>query len=324
MSNPLPFFNLAPSPTMKAHFDKMRENLELSTKFQDEVSTRHKAIRSAIANISSSIQDTKLIGSLQRKTRIQPLDDDEFDIDILVVMGSFYCWTPPGAGVSAHAAQTELLSTLHDSDRYSQFEPRSDAPTVTLQFERLKVELVPAYRDQIGVTSSGKSTLPLGRGYWVPTSNGWEIADYDLDASEISRLNAACGMRLVPTIKMLKAIKRHRFPQLKSWALEILAAQIVPVAISLRAYEKLEPYSDSELLQLFFDIAKGILDAPLSLVGSNSPPVTLTRFETLPLRATFSQISSEIAALERLTSQRAKAEGWRRIFGDCFPALVWI
>lgn len=325
MSNPFSLLNLPPlTPSMETHFERLRGNLELNESFQAEVSTRHKAMRSAIENISSTIEETKLIGSLQRKTRIQPRDDDEFDIDILVVMGSFYQWMPPGEGVSTHAAQSNLLKTLHESDRYSQFEPRSEAPTVTLQFQRLKVELVPAYRDQMGKTFAGKSTLPLGRGYWVPTSAGWEIADYDFDASEISRLNVVGGARLVPCIKMLKAIKRNRFPQMKSFALEILAARIIPYAVRLRAHQNLEPYTDAELLQLFFDIAKSALTEPLFLEGSNSPPIALSQFEAASLHATFAQISAEIGALERLTSQRAKAEAWRKIFGDCFPALVWL
>jgi len=94
--------------------------------------------------------------------------------------------------------------------------------------------------------------------------------------------------------------------------------------VSLRAHDKLPPYSDPELLQIFLDIAKNMLAHPIALGGSNSPPVILSPFEVQRLHATFALISAEITSLERLTSQRAKAEAWRKIFGDCFPAVIWI
>lgn len=308
---------------MKAHFDKLKENLELSPTFQSEVSTRHNAIRSAIENISGKIEGTKLIGSLQRKTRIQPRTDDEFDIDILVILGTFDRWVPTG-GITPAAAQAHLLQTLQSSDRYNKYQPCADAPTVTLQFDKIKVELVPAYRDSVGRSPSGASTLPAGRGYWVPTQTGWEFADYDFDASEVTRLNALADGRLVPTIKILKAIKRHRFPQLKSFGLEILACQTIPMIVQYRAERNMAAHTDAELLEYFFDLTRNAFSAPLSLPGSNSPPIAVSPFDALALGAAFSRIANEIRAIESTREQRAKVDGWRGLFGDCFPKLVWI
>ena len=64
---------------MLKHFLKLKENLELSPSFDQIVQVRHSAVRSALENKAAAIRDTKLIGSLQRKTRIQPRQGEQFD-----------------------------------------------------------------------------------------------------------------------------------------------------------------------------------------------------------------------------------------------------
>ena len=75
---------------MNNHFSKLKQNLEPNPSFDQTIQTRHAAVRSALENKGAAIKDTKLIGSLQRKTRIQPRIGEKFDIDILVVLGKFY------------------------------------------------------------------------------------------------------------------------------------------------------------------------------------------------------------------------------------------
>jgi Second Messenger Oligonucleotide or Dinucleotide Synthetase domain len=77
---------------MHDHFLKLKTNLELTPSFDQVVQTRHAAVQSALENTGAAIREMKLIGSLQRQTRIQPRQNDPFDINILVVLGSFYNW----------------------------------------------------------------------------------------------------------------------------------------------------------------------------------------------------------------------------------------
>src|SRR6267143_4459540 len=135
---------------MQAYFDKFRSNLELNQSFQQKVAARHAAVRSAVENIGADIKETNLIGSLQRRTRIQPRPEDSFDIDILIVLGQFDHWVPSG-GITSGQALDYVLGSVKESDRYSAKRPTSDAPTISLTFEDdTKVELVPAYVDNIG------------------------------------------------------------------------------------------------------------------------------------------------------------------------------
>src|ERR1700743_2191063 len=104
---------------MQDHFLRLKSNLELDSTFAASVSTRHTAIRTYLQNNHPAFKDSKLIGSLQRQTRIDPGQGHKFDIDILVILGEFNQWVPeasPG-GITAQSAINSLHSTIAGSDR---------------------------------------------------------------------------------------------------------------------------------------------------------------------------------------------------------------
>jgi hypothetical protein len=72
---------------MHEHFTKLRQNLELNQTLDELVQARHAAVRRAVPG-----KESKLIGSFQRKTKIQPRPEDELDVDILIVLGEFHRW----------------------------------------------------------------------------------------------------------------------------------------------------------------------------------------------------------------------------------------
>lgn len=307
---------------MREYFQKLRSNLELNGTFKGIVETRHAAVRSVIENNHPSIKQTKLIGSLQRLTRIQPRPNDVFDIDILVVLGEFTHWVSDGQGVSAAQALDSVHAAAQNSDRYAAKNPQQDAPTVTLDFaDKVKVELVPAYIDNIATTPSGEAVPPKGRGYWVPKNGRWEHADYDFEADYISRLNATSEGWLVPSIKMLKAIRRQYFPVLRSFPMEIVAAQIVPAIVAAKK-SRGEQISSPELLEIFFTVAKDNLDTSLKIPSSNSPAVLLGEDTVQTAKNAFATIERHIQATNRSTTDAAKIEAWRQLFGDAFPTQV--
>ncbi len=94
--------------TVAQAFNLFKSKLELSQSSQEEVTIHHSAIREWLESYDSNIK-TKLIGSLQRKTRIQPRPEDIFDIDILVILGSFNRWVPSG-GITPD----DVLSKVED------------------------------------------------------------------------------------------------------------------------------------------------------------------------------------------------------------------
>lgn len=303
-------------------FSTLKSNLELKSHLDQLAQQRHAAVRSAIENSGIGVLDTKLIGSYQRRTRIHPSSDDEFDIDILVVLGEFSSWVPSTEGITTLAALGSIHSVLNSSDRYSAMSPQIDAPTVRLSSSSIKnVEIVPAYLDKIG-HSGGFAHAPVGRAYWIPDPGNisqWKLSDYDYDADCVSTINQNMDQLFIPTIKMLKAIRRNHFPALSSYSLEALAATVLPKAYAQRKLFLMRtgfPY----LLLDFFIQARPYLSGSISMPGSLTPGTTLDQPTSHQLNQLFETVSNFVNTLIQLDEQPQAYQGWKKLFGTPFPA----
>ena len=297
--------------TVSQAFNEFKSRLELSQSFQDKISTHHNAIREWIESYDPQIK-TKLIGSLQRKTRLQPRSKDTFDIDILVILGEFHRIATDGSVVSPSDAIDKIYDIMKGHGTYKRMDPTKDYPTVYIEYsDGTKVELVPAYKDFI--------YEPKGRGYRIPKSYyEWASADYDYDAEYISKKNKETDGYLIPTIKMLKAAKRNLFPEMKSYHLEVLAVNIIPVIVS---YLKSKGYSISFpfLVYRFFCIAKDEILKSIKIPGSKSPNADVYSIDKNSLAEKFEKICNYCNSLFELDGREA-IEGWRKLFGEPFPA----
>ena len=103
--------------TISQVFSEFKSRLELNESFQKKITTHHNAIRKWIENYDPKIE-TKLIGSLQRNTRIQPRSNDTFDIDILVILGEFYRIATDGRGVSPSDAIDKVYEIMREHGTY--------------------------------------------------------------------------------------------------------------------------------------------------------------------------------------------------------------
>jgi hypothetical protein len=302
-------------------FSKLRENLELSDTLNGLIEQRHKAVRSNIENLDGSLS-TKLIGSLQRKTRIHPRPGDKFDIDILVEMGQFDHWRFDGQGVTAKAALQHLEGVVNESKRYSAMRPRVDAPTVTYDYEdTMKVELVPAYANNIGHDPSGHQLYPVGRGYWVAKEHGWEFADYDEDAKTLSRLNAECNGLLIPTIKIIRAIRREYFPQMSPFHVDVMAAHVVPLYMSLNKKFGIES-TYPQLVRDFFSGASDRLGRQIVMPGGLGTSLSLTEAERVATASVFDTLKRYAEWALTLAPDK-QLESWRKVFGSLIPQDIY-
>jgi len=294
-------------------FNEFKSRLELSNTFQEAVTTHHQAIRKWIESYDPSIE-TKLIGSLQRKTRIQPRAEDTFDIDILVILGKFHRVATNGTGISPSNAIDKLCEIMRKHGTYRKMDPQKDYPTVFIEYEdNIKVELVPAYRDFI--------YEPKGQGYLIPkTYSEWTSADYDYDAEYISNKNKECEGWLIPTIKMLKAAKRNWFPEMKSYHLEVLATIIIPLLVARYKNQNIQ-LSYPNLIYGFFYIAKDEMPGVCRIDGSKSPDASayMEYYEKRNLADKFSKIANYCEGIIQLDN-RSAIEKWRELFGEPFPS----
>lgn len=305
-------------------FLTLKNNLELTDTFGDTISQRHNAVRSAIENLGRSDIETKLIGSLQRQTRVHPRPGDVFDIDILVVLGSFYNWLQPGDpnGITPQMAMESAHSLVEESDRYGAMDPQQDRPTVTFSYaDDVKVELVPAYKDKIGRSPAGVSHTPADRGYWIPNSSGgWDFADYDYDAAYVSAVNKNSGGVFIPLVKMLKAIKRTHFPAIKSYHLEVVAANVVP-GILADFQRRNVAVTYPNLIAAFLHGSDNHLFVPLKLPGSNSPAVEPDPLAKVQIADVLTSLKEQSKQALLTGSETEKQRTWREIFGDAMPAI---
>ncbi len=303
---------------MDNHFKKLKSNLELTPYFQEKITQHHNSVRSIIEE-NDKIKNTKLIGSLQRKTRIYPGTSSVFDIDILVVMGSFGSWTTQG-GITASSAMESLRLILKNSGRYKDFNLSKDDPVVAFNYsgDNIRVEIVPAYIDQIGHTSDGKKIGEIDRGYWVPKNGKWEIADYDYEADYVSNQNENSKGVLVPAIKMVKAIKNIHFPELNSFPLEILLSQIVPEIVRLVGNN----IKDEDLLYIIFSLLEKTINTSIKIPNSKSDEIIIEEEIINRLKGRFRQIEKFIMSNKKLSLKENKVRNWKILFGDYFPSSV--
>lgn len=298
-------------------FVKLKSNLELNGVFSETIQRKHNAVRGVIENIDPSIK-TKLIGSLQRNTRIQPMSDEIFDIDILVILGEFTQWTDYG-GVTAQAALQKAYDVVGLSKRYSSMNPVADEPVITFSYEdNVKVELVPAYLDNIGQYPNNGPKTVAGRGYWIPKNGHWDFADYDYEAQYITTQNKICGGHLIPIIKMLKAIKRRHFNQVSSFHLEIIASYVIPSLIE-GCVQNGKLISYSELISDFFYLCDYFFDNPVRILGSCSPHINTDLLSSQEHKNKFRAIASHCNAIKSQTSEYEKIKKWKVLFGDSLP-----
>jgi hypothetical protein len=300
-------------------FLKLKSNLELDYSFGEIVSRQHNAVRSVIENNSLQIKSTKLIGSMSRQTRIQPRKDDAFDVDILVVMGEFNCWAPSG-GITSQMAMNSLHSAVRSADRYAKMEPEQDHPAVTFGYaNNVTVELVPAYLDMVGASFNGTPHLPTGRAYWVPgPNNSWQLADYDYEADYISSINRSTHGLFIPTVKMLKAVKRWHFPSMKSYHLEVIAADAVPKIIAECASLGVK-LSYPLLVATFLFRLEDYLSRSWGIPGSLSPTfmLDLTTQATVGVKASWLREQANKAYFANTNYEKHAL--WRTIFGEVIP-----
>lgn len=301
--------------TVSEAFKIFKSRLELPQSLQNKISTHHQAVRGWIESYDPGIK-TKLIGSLhpKRKTRINPRKGDSFDIDILVILGSFVRWVSYG-GVKPIDALNKLENIIKKHGTYKKMGPETDSPTIIFEYsDGIKVELVPAYLDNIG------DKPPKGRGYWVPRRNKWILADYDYDAEYISSMNEKSKGYLIPLIKMLKAAKRNLFPLMMSYHLEVLASNLIPDIIQVFEMKGI-PLSYPSLIYTFFFVAKEKITEPAIIPGSKSPPADryLKDQDRLKLSQLFVKLANYCGKLLSLKDQKA-IKGWKELFGEPFPS----
>jgi hypothetical protein len=282
--------------TITSGFQKLKENLEISSLQAGTVSSRQQNVRDRVAT-EMTIERSFLTGSYMRSSMIAPLADA--DIDVFLVMNSEYF---------SQDGQTTLLDKVKRAlaKGYPNSAISRDGQAVTIRFTDFWVDVVPGFDRQ-------------GGGFLIPDSiqKRWISTDPTSHVTLWSALNAKRGYKFVPLVKMLKCWNRAHSLKLRSFHLETLAYEVFQ-------YTAITDYPTAA--QYFFATAKdkilfGVTD-PAGYggnVGSYLDTQAKRDEVTTRLTAAYDKATEAIRFASQDKIELAFAK-WRIIFGDYFPA----
>lgn len=207
----------AKATTLDGAITNFLQALELTNSQGTLVSARQNAVRTrAEASALIDVYDSRLIGSYARSSQIRSLSSTDFiDVDCLLILKTSEYnlnkyWRVNDGG-------WQVLEDLRRSlDGYQGLSVRIDSPAVTITWNDMKMELVPAFSRE-------------GGGYLIPSpgllSRSWQATDPVTDEAKFAEANAEAKSKgkFKPMVKMLKCWNRTNNKILGSFPLETIA-----------------------------------------------------------------------------------------------------
>lgn len=221
-------------------------------------------------------------GSHSRYTDVNKLSD----IDILAVLGD-----TSQIEESSNVAINNLVTLLRDRFPESNIQRGKMAATIRFS-DGIEIQVLPAYRD--------------GDGFYIPNpaDSRWVRTCPTRVANQLTGLNQQLSGKVVPVIKLAKAICYAKGIEIKSYHLENIALQ----AFSVYTGQK----TQSQMLKHLFNQAKTLVLLPMSDPCGQSADITsnLTSNERTKLAKGFSKLENSIETA--MTS--SSLEPWNDLF----------
>lgn len=197
-------------------FEQLLGNIALTEAQKDDGTTKHKGVRNclnqAYYSLNSDTQNSTLVGSWGKSTRIRP----PRDIDVLFVLPDAVYWR---FQQRTGNKQSQLLQEVryYLGQKYTNTNIRGDGPVVLIPFSTYAVELVPGFK------------LDNGQ-YWIPITTGggsYKKFDPDAEIDHVKRSNDATGGNARDLVRMLKCWQSYCNVPMKSFWLELLAVEFL-------------------------------------------------------------------------------------------------
>lgn len=140
-------------------------------------------------HFGSNILSVVEFGSYKRDTILPRQYDEHSDVDLMIVFNHGSLQVTPGT------YRNYLMNFAEQ--RYSRSDVKKSSPTVVLQLDHIKYDLVPAYE---AVSWSSSKTI-----YIPQTDNSWMITDPHGFNAELTTANIAYKSNIKKIIRLLKA-----------------------------------------------------------------------------------------------------------------------
>lgn len=284
--------------TTAAAFREFAARLELTESQESTVVSRRQSVhnyllRSCGSDSTMPLDRTQVIGSIQRRTVIRPLDD----VDVLAVFNN-----ESNAYDGYRYDSRRFLYRVRDAlNDFNIQVVGSRGQAVRIFYTTAPyVDVVPAF-----ALDTGGFFIPSGSGTWITT-------DPDKHARWMTERNAALSNQLRPLVRMLKCWNRAHSSRMRSFHLEVLAASRFT---SLGSNHR-------EATQMFFQAAAGnpIVFDPAGHSGDLSSYLGLfSRQELTSLLYNSASRAAQAIAAEGATDHAEAIRLWRIIFGSDFP-----
>lgn len=170
--------------TVNSYLDRLASRLVLSDAEEESIKTSTNSIGSRLDSyFGGLIADHFKFGSYTRRTILPRLADEESDIDYMVV----FC-------DGSYRPQTYLDRLKTFAERYyTKSEIHQSSPTIVLELQHIKFELVPAHCGYSG----GEYYIPDGKGGWMSTYP----RQFD---SLLRKVNQEHNYQIKPAIRLIK------------------------------------------------------------------------------------------------------------------------
>lgn len=169
--------------SINSYLSDCASTLVLSTKEKDSITTSIKTLEIRLDSyFGSNIEEKFIFGSYTRVTILPRKVDENSDIDYMIVFNNSDNYRP----------QTFLDRLKRFAEaKYSTSEIYQSSPTIVLELNNIKFELVPAYEKY------GTYYIPDGKGNWIATSPN----DFNDKLTEANNKNS---YKIKPLVRLIK------------------------------------------------------------------------------------------------------------------------
>jgi len=168
--------------SVNTYLQELASSLVLNSTEKDSISTSVSTIKSRLDSYFSDVTEKKVFGSYVRDTILPRKSDSDSDIDLMVVFTNPNDYKPQS-----------FLNRLKGfaEHYYSRSEIYQSSPTIVLELNNIKFELVPAY-------------VNYGLYYIPKDSSNWQYTDPDGFYSDLQECNKNNSYKIKPVIRLMK------------------------------------------------------------------------------------------------------------------------
>jgi len=276
-------------PKLKAMLDDLLANA--NSRDVESVNSALETIKDILGDEIESSIELKFGGSVAKHTYVDGLSDVD---SLLVLRGGDPADIDPSEIKDKVA--THLQKTLTDA------QVTSGTIAVTVKYKSgLEIQLIPALRDQTGLH------VPA----W--TGETWSKIQPEAFTRALTNRNDQCGNKLVPTIKLAKAINSTlpKAQQLSGYHIESLAIA------AFRGYKG--PYTTVAMLPHFFSqIGKRVLDPVKDSTGQSVHVDGYLGASNSAERKVASHVYGRLSKRMESASASQSIAQWNALFDDAF------